>query len=271
MTADIDEMIAASLDADPALMPVLDYLLQDVDTLGGDPGQIVGMLRPLAMTGKVRLVLDLGCGKGTIATALAADLGLHVTGIDAFAPFIEEARARAAAMGVADRCLFRAADMRRAVGRLPAFDAVLLIDCGGVFGDFASTSAALRTLTRPGGFMVVAETCRLGGSGGASPGGALAGAAPPAVVADHDTVASGLTAHGDHIVMEKHGHTLEAADESQRAGRMLERRAEELMSLYPGLHAPMRAYVDAYRRRGHGNDEETVVPTIWIVQKNVRE
>ncbi len=257
--ANVDEMIAVSLDADPVLIPILDYLLQDIEILGGDPAQIVAMIRPLKMAGGVRLVLDLGCGKGTVATALAAELGLHVTGIDAFQPFIDEARARAAAMGIGDQCLFEVADMRQLINRLPAFDLVMFIACGRVFGDMQETISALRTFVRPRGFIVISDLCRVNGVTGAKRD-----------IPDHEAVAAALTSHGDRIVMEKHGVTQETEEVDAYAVRVLERRARELMRLYPGLHASMWEYIEA-QRRDRSAQRGSLVPAVWIVQKAENE
>lgn len=254
--AQVEDLIANSLDADPVLMPVLDYLLQDIEVLGGDPQQIVGMVRPLKMAGGVRLVLDLGCGKGVIATALAAELGLHVTGIDAFQPFIDEARARASAMGLGDQCLFEIADMRQLINRLPPFDIVLYVACGRVFGDMQQTIAALRTFVRPRGFIIIGDLCRINGAAGVDP-----------AIPDHEAVATALMAHGDRIVMEKHGLTQEAEEASAHATRILERRARELMRLYPGLHASMWEYIETQRRDG-ARHQGSLVPALWLVQKS---
>jgi cyclopropane fatty-acyl-phospholipid synthase-like methyltransferase len=254
--AHVDDLIAGSLDADPVLMPVLDYLLQDIEVLGGDPEQIVGMVRPLMMAGGVRLVLDLGCGKGVVATALAAELGLHVTGIDAFQPFVDEARTRASAMGIHDQCLFEVADMRQLVNRLPPFDIVLFVACGRIFGDMQQTISALRTFVRPRGFIVIGDLCRINGVAGANP-----------EIPDHEAVASALISHGDRIVMEKHGLTQEAEETTAHATRVLERRARELMRLYPGLHASMWEYIETHRR-DRVRHQGCLVPALWIVQKS---
>lgn len=254
--AQVDDLIANSLGADPVLMPVLDYLLQDIEVLGGDPQQIVGMVRPLRMAGGVRLVLDLGCGKGVIATALAAELGLHVTGIDAFQPFIDEARARASVMGIGEQCLFEIADMRQLINRLPPFDIVLYVACGRIFGDMQQTIAALRTFLRPGGFILIGDVCRVNGVAGANPD-----------IPDHQAVAAALMSHGDRIVMEKHGLTQEAEEAGAQASRILERRAREVMRLYPGLHASIWEYVET-KRNARARYEGSLVPALWLVQKS---
>ncbi len=63
-------------------------------------------------------VLDAACGRGRHAVALA-ERGLDVTGVDLSPSYVEAARERAAAAGVADRTTFREADLREldAAGR----------------------------------------------------------------------------------------------------------------------------------------------------------
>lgn len=73
------------------------------------------------------MLIDLGCGKGAAAILAARTLGCRVRGIDACAPFVEYATRAAARAGVADRCEFMCADLRRAAGALrPASAAMML-------------------------------------------------------------------------------------------------------------------------------------------------
>jgi SAM-dependent methyltransferase len=239
----VDESIARSLAADPVLLPVLDYLLQDVDLLGGDPEAVVAMLRPLAGR-TARTVLDLGCGKGAIAAALARDSGFLVTGIDAYQPFIDDAQRRAGAMQVADRCLFHVADMRHLPGRLPRFDVVLLVACGPVWGGIGDTLAALLELVRPGGHVVVDSSVDAGGGGAAG----------------HEEMLDAVAVAGGRMVDCRHGRSPASAEAVTDAARFIERRARELMRLYPGLGGSMWEYVAA--RRAAAMTLST--PTLWL-------
>lgn len=250
--ASVDQSIAQSLGADPALLPILDYLMQDVEVMGPDPEQIVGMVRPLKLSG-ARTVLDLGCGKGTVATALAAELGLHVTGIDAFEPFIEECRVRASALGVGDACLFEAMDMRRLVGRLPRFDVVMLLACGGVFGDSHDTIRALRTFVRPKGFLLIGDCY-----GAAADG--LVG------ITGHEDAVRAVANSGDDLVSERHGSTQDSQTHRVLAAKVMARRARELMRLYPGLAATMWEFVESFGG-GVAGDSLVVTPTVWLVRR----
>lgn len=69
-------------------------------------------------------VLDIGCGFGTLALTLARDHGVHVTGITLSEVQLAEARARAAAAGLAERLEFRLQDYRAVTG---TFDRVVSV------------------------------------------------------------------------------------------------------------------------------------------------
>lgn len=104
-------------------------------------------------------ILDVGCGTGRVATALAAD-GHEVVGIDLSAPMLRlaEERREALAPDVAARLSFRQADMMTLdLGR----DFALVVAPSRVF-QFLLTSdaqrqalAALRSHLRPGGLLVL--------------------------------------------------------------------------------------------------------------------
>lgn len=84
-TPDVGESIARAMEIDVRLLPVLSGLLVDLSELGPSPEQIVSAFQAVGMEPGSR-VLDLGCGKGTVAVALAERLGLRVEGIDASHP-----------------------------------------------------------------------------------------------------------------------------------------------------------------------------------------
>lgn len=247
---DTKASIARSLDADPVLAPVLDYLLQDLDMLGAVPSQIVEVLRPFG-TGEGKTALDLACGKGAVARRLARDLGYNATGIDAYQPFIDDAHKRAGREGLSGRCRFRCADIRGLPGQMPTFDVVLLLAAGVVFGDAAETVAALRQCVTPGGLMVIED-------GYAT--------RPDDPLPGYDAIAAGLTAHGDTVVSEWRGQVPEAAEFETRATKAIERRSREMMRLYPGVAAALSKYVETQRQETErlGTD---LVPAVWVLRR----
>jgi len=103
-------------------------------------------------------VLDVGCGVGRWSRLLAAR-GALVTGVDLSPTMIAQARQRAAADGVADRCRFQVQDLSNlSVGE--QFDLVLGVTVLQHILDPAALRAAFAAMTRhlaPGGRMILLE------------------------------------------------------------------------------------------------------------------
>lgn len=148
---DPNSEIAASLDAPPELLPFLPQLLAHFNELGGDAAAALELLDNASIT--PGHALDLGCGKGVYAVALA-QRGWTVRACDLFQPFIDDANARAAAAGVADHCRFERSDARDFAQRESRADLVLMLGVGHPFGSLAETLRACRRLTRSGGHIL---------------------------------------------------------------------------------------------------------------------
>jgi 2-polyprenyl-3-methyl-5-hydroxy-6-metoxy-1,4-benzoquinol methylase len=103
-------------------------------------------------------VLDVGCGVGRWSRLLAAR-GADVTGVDLSPSMIAQARQRAAAEGVADRCRFQVQDLSNLdVGE--RFDLVLGVTVLQHILDPGALRAALVAMTAhlaPGGRMILLE------------------------------------------------------------------------------------------------------------------
>lgn len=102
-------------------------------------------------------MLDLGCGKGAVAVALASRLRCRVVGVDAFEPFIEAARSYAQRRRAAKQCDFR-------VGRIEAFGrAVEKFDAVVILGvcPFDQAAALARRSTRPGGVYLIDDALQV--------------------------------------------------------------------------------------------------------------
>ncbi len=95
-----------------------------------------------AICGKT--VIDFGCGKGDEAIEMARLGALHVTGVDIQEAYLEIARERAAAAGLADQCTFVTATS-------DAADVVTSIDAFEHFEDPAAILRMMFSLLRPGG------------------------------------------------------------------------------------------------------------------------
>lgn len=155
-TARLRREVARSVDAPAALLPHFDALFRGMPSLGSSPGRVVSMLDRAGIGPKSRVV-DLACGKGTLAIALARRLGCTVIGVDACAPFIAEANDATDRAGVSDRVQFIEMDVRVfARGRREAFDGALMM---GLF-PIEVARQVLRPLVAPGGCYVIDDVFR---------------------------------------------------------------------------------------------------------------
>ena len=232
-----NDEIARSLDAPPELLPYIPELLTDFWELGSDVETIVGFLASLDLARETTRVADFGCGKGAVAVTLALRLGYAVWGVDAFEPFIREAKLRALDLGVGETCTFEVRDLREAAEEARDYDAAVYASVGGVLGPLDACVGRLRRTVRPGGYMVLDE-------------GFLRGPARPedaawSYLSEYEETRRRLTAHGDRLIKE---HVL--SDTAFRVENVLyvERirsRVEQIIMRTPEAAEPLRAYVRA--------------------------
>ncbi len=256
MHDDLAEQVAWAMETEVALLPLLPALLADLHELGTSADEIVTALKDAGVQPGA-YVLDLGCGKGAVAVALAEHLGVHVEGIDAFVPFLEAARALAAKRGVSNRCNFREGDLHAFLGQPGSYDAVLLLSVGPVSGDHHKTVANLRTLVRPGGLIVIDD-------------GFLAeGTAPipeyEAYVGHAETLRR-LTVAGDLLVMEIISDAEETRALNERNTDLIRQRARTLKARHPDLSNALEAYV-ARQELESERLGTTLICATWVLQR----
>lgn len=255
-TPDVGESIARAMETDVRLLPVLPSLLVDLSELGPSPEQIVSAFQAVGMEPGSR-VLDLGCGKGTVAVALAERLGLRVEGIDAFPPFLQSAHALAKERGVASRCRFRKGDIRKLLGKEASYDAVLLLSVGPVSGDYEQTIAGIRTLVRRGGHIVIEDGFLADGIE------QLPGAEG---YASRSETLRRLTACGDQLVEQVQSSAEESRYLNERNTDLIRRRAHLVKASRPDLTELIDDYVARQERETRllGTD---VICAIWVLRR----
>ncbi|WP_072812931.1 SAM-dependent methyltransferase [Rhodococcus zopfii] len=101
-------------------------------------------------------VLDLASGSGEMLCTWARDHRITGTGVDISTIFTEEARARAAELGVDDQVDFIHADAAGFVADTPV-DLVACVGATWIGGGVAGTAELLSQSLRPGGLMLIGE------------------------------------------------------------------------------------------------------------------
>ncbi len=256
MDARLRRQVAYTLEAPPALLPLLPHLLADLRALGASPEAVVDLLRPLSLAPEAR-VLDLGCGKGAVAVALAEALAMRVVGVDAMAAFVEAARAWAEARGVAGRCRFVCADLRDHLHPAVPFDVLVYAALGDVLGPLDATVRALRPAVRPGGYLVIDDAFLV--EEGSPPHGYEG-------YAGRVETQRRLTAAGDEIVREVYLAPAGMQAVNRWNNARIGERAAELTRRYPEQAALIEAYVRRQERESEVL-ETAVVPALWLLRR----
>ncbi|WP_405502815.1 SAM-dependent methyltransferase [Streptomyces anulatus] len=101
-------------------------------------------------------VLDLASGSGEMLCTWARDLGFSGTGVDISSLFTEQARTRAAELGVADRVEFVHGDAAGHVADRPV-DLAACVGATWIGNGVAGTVELLERSLRPGGLMLIGE------------------------------------------------------------------------------------------------------------------
>ena len=101
-------------------------------------------------------VLDLGCGSGEMLCTWARDHGITGTGVDMSALFTEQARSRAAELGVADRVRFVHDDAAGFVAE-DKVDVAACIGATWIAGGYAGTADLLTRSLRKDGVILIGE------------------------------------------------------------------------------------------------------------------
>ena len=129
-----------------------DHEIQDPTS----PEKIRHLGRLLALGSESR-VLDVACGKAGPALVLAAEFGCSVLGVERAPEFVEAARERVAAAGLAERIEIVEGDASAFPLEAEAWDAALCLGASFVYHDLAGTLGALTPAVRPGGCVAVGE------------------------------------------------------------------------------------------------------------------
>jgi len=241
----------------PEIVRFVPELLQDLWELGSDPDLIVQWLRHAGLGVARARVLDLGCGKGAVAIAVAQALGCRVDGVDAMPAFVEIARRQTRRLGLDDLCTFEVGDLRETVQRARGYDAVLLISVG-VLGSPAEVVGACRRCVGTGGLMIIDDAYLRQEEKLEFPGYEQ--------LTTRDETLRQLASHGDHVVREQTIPVETVRAQNRRYTQWIERRAEELAARYPEHADAIHAYV-AKERQESTVLETAVTCATWMLRR----
>ena len=250
------DSLASYFGVRPEIEAFIPDLLVDFFELGSYPQRIVDMLRRAGLSGDPTSVIDLGCGKGAVALAVARELGARVHGVDALEPFVLEARRRSRSAGLEAWCSFECADLREVVKRDQLFDVVLYVSVGEVLGDMAQSVAALRELAKPGGLIVIDD------------GYTSAPTDFPGyeTMTSHEEALRQLACHGDEIIEECVYDASEVVEMNRVYQQRIEDQAARLSAAHPELAEAFAAYVEQQRQECELLNEHVVCAT-WLVRR----
>jgi len=251
-----EQDIADSFGVSPELLPFLPELLADIWVLGSWPEHIVEALRELDLPRDAARVLEVGCGKGAVCVPIARDLGFRVHGVDLFEPFLQEARTRAAEAGVADRCTFEQADMKKVLAREEAYDVVVLAGTGFVLGGIAETVGWLRRGVRPGGYILIDDGYLSRKDQIDYPG--------YEPYRNRETTLRELTAYGDELLKEVEVPLSEVKAYNARNNEVIAQRVAALCERHPEWAEELRAFQQAEIEECRRIEEETAAAILLL-------
>ncbi len=246
---------------DPEIVEFVPQILADFDELGSEPERIADWFEDLELSRRAFRVLDLGCGKGAVAIALAKRFGCQVHGVDMVGHFVNEAREKAKAAGVQNLCTFAVGDIVEVAADVAArgaeYDAVLLVSVGDVFGDKMSTMRALRACVRSGGHIVIDDAYLKPGVSVNFPGYEHASTR-------QETIAH-LTAFGDELIREHQISPDEMRAQNDRYTAMIARRILELKQKHPEHKAALEHYLEREKEESRLLETDMRCAT-WLIR-----
>lgn len=252
-------MIAYALETKVELLPFIPELLADLDELGSDAELVTEVIEELGLSHEAKIV-DLGCGKGATAVEIADELGLNVTGIELFEPFVEASNNLAKQRGLVDKCSFVHGDIVKLAGQFSPADVAVFAALGDVIGRLDTTIKIIRKYVKPGGFLVISDSYIVSGGSNDFPGFEH--------YAEHEETISRLTSSGDRLVRE----VLEEEDQDDGDNDdsdedvFIAQRAEAVASRHPEVATAVRNFAASQA------DENEYISTnlrgaVWVLER----
>jgi cyclopropane fatty-acyl-phospholipid synthase-like methyltransferase len=129
-------------------------LLKGLWELGSMPEYIIELIGRNNL-GKVKNVIDLGCGKGAVLVKLAKQFEIKAIGIDIVPDFIQEANKYARDCGVFDKVLFRTEDIIETLKKTSKQDIVIYGYDSEILGSLDNTLRQLTNCVKTDGYILL--------------------------------------------------------------------------------------------------------------------
>ncbi len=255
---DIKESVLKSLDGNNVeLFPYLPYLLKDIWEIGSSASQIIELLQKQnsVFHDSDLKVLDLGCGKGAIAIPLAKQFGFRVMGIDAVPEFIEDAREKALEWGVEHLCHFEVGDIREYIEKCSCYDVIILGSIGMVLGNVEKTLGRLNKCLKPDGKIILDDAYIPDGSDFYH----------SSYLSEAQFIKQ-IRRSGFSVIDKSTSEESKISTYNKEIYQHIKNRAQELISIYPGLKYIFEDYLKTQRAE-NGVLENNVKCVLLLMEK----
>lgn len=251
-----DEMVAYALEVSPKLLPFMDELLVEFEELGSSAQSIVKVLQGLSLK-RDAFILDLGCGKGVVAVAIAKMMGLKTVGVELYKPFLETCQKNAQAANVQHLCTFEYGDISDLDDKYNPVDAVVIAALGDTIGGTDETVKVIRQYVKPGGYIVISDVYLKDGVTETFPDFEYA--------RTYNETIKLLTAQGDTFIQGYEWDDDEVDDD--RADGSIRTKALLLADKHPELRKEFIEFADSQDKENEFIDDN-LINVIWVLRKN---
>ncbi len=241
----------------PALLPHYPDILQDIWEMGSWPGEIIAAMEQLRLPDDTRAA-ELGCGKGGVMLPVARRCNFPVHGVDAFAPFLNEAESRCRDMGLEHLCTFSLQQVQSFVKKQQFFDVVIFAAVGPFFGTYARTISQVRKLLPIGGYLIIDDGYLTKASRTDHPGYGY--------YRNREETIAEFQSQGDTVISQRIIDSRRLKRANERCNELMQQRSRKVLAEHPELSPDIEEFLRNERKECAFLESETT-PAIWVIQR----
>ncbi len=133
-----------SLDLDDSeIIPFIPEILKNLWGLGSMPEYVIHLVEKHIPSNKLKRIIDLGCGKGSVLIQLSEKIKFEGIGIDLMSEFIDEAKRYASRHSYSENLKFEVGDIKKMVEHYCDFDLVIYAHDSDIFGNVTQSLCEL--------------------------------------------------------------------------------------------------------------------------------